>query len=335
MKGTVLNDQQFNSVLSNLYDCVLEPGLLLNSLKDIDRLLESDLCHLVGWTSGTNNTLLSLMTNSAMDSVQSVYANYFCTIDPRRQKAQRKEVGEVFVCSDYFDTNFVSKNEFYNDFLFSFNARYIIGTCLLRDDQHEICIVFNHNLGRDTFSPEQRLNVQRLIPHLQNTIRLILKAAPLRASIFAGEDGLNAFDQGLLVLDTNGFVNFANKSAQALLNKNSCIVSLNKKVVALWGQHKSLEELLYRVKTTRQPESITLHSFNAKTSEHEKYYLTVLAQPKDGYQAAVGKDGQGILGDIQTGANPLNSISFNVLPNADLLLIISKSQRQNGVSGSP
>jgi DNA-binding CsgD family transcriptional regulator len=327
------DEQQFNDLVNQLYESVLEPGRLASTLKNVDQYLDSDLCHLVGWKSGTDNTLLSLMTNANMDTAQETYADYYCQIDPRRKLAQQKPVGELFACSDYFDSSYAKKSEFYNDFLYSFNARYVIGGCLIRDASHEVCIVFNHNLGRNTFSSDQRLMVNRLLPHLRNSIKLMLHASPLRAGIFAGEHGLDAIDQGVIVLDRDGLIDFTNAKAETILNNKNCLVTNGKKLEATWGQHKELENVLSRVRMSRQAESLMLTSVNIKTNHYQKYFLTVLAPTKDGYQGYKSQTGLGVLGDEQAEVDPKNKISFNIFPNADLLILISSPEKQAVVTG--
>ena len=52
------------------------------------------------------------------------YAEYYGTIDPRRELLYAKGDAGWLQCHDHFDKLFVSRREFYNEFLIPVGARY-------------------------------------------------------------------------------------------------------------------------------------------------------------------------------------------------------------------
>lgn len=321
-------------ILEKLYDTVLQPERLADTLESLDRWLDSDLCHLVGMDRDEKSVCLSVMTNTTRSntdvaSMNRGYAEYFHLLDPRRRIARQGPTGRIFTCSDYFDGRYADRSEFYQDFLRPFGARYVAGGCLLRNDTQEIYIAFNHMLGRDPFTQEDIERIQSITPHLQRAIKLLVQTEAFRASLRAGELGLAALDHGVIVLSRSGAIVFANERASNVLGERRILRSNGNKLQAVQDT-SLLEDVLSRVHTSRLPESLALRTMTSSGREAQCLYLTILGVPLQRHEVNFRRP-KSDSSDNQFHAGESCS-SFNIIPNADLIVLISTPRRSATVS---
>lgn len=323
------------AILEALYDSIFEPVRLASALGAIDRWLGSDLCHLVGTDREEKSVCLSLMTDTTLSHsdaarAQQAYADYYHVLDPRRRIAHQAATGHIFTCSDYFDDRYAQRSEFYQDFLRPIGARYVAGGCLVRNEEQEIYVAFNHMLGRSPFTEDDLTRIRWITPHLQRAVTLLFQTSTFRAGLLAGEYGLDALDHGVIVLDRNHAIVFTNERARILLNEKRTLQSRSNRLIAS-RDGKLLEDTLARVHASRHPESLTLRTMNAGGTGIQKYYLTVLGVPLDGYGSSHPRH---LLEQTDfTAAHRSNfHAPFSILPNADLVILISSPRRSTTVS---
>ncbi|WP_179400888.1 helix-turn-helix transcriptional regulator [Burkholderia guangdongensis] len=262
-----------DGILVRFYDSVLEPDALLDALTAFDRWIGSSVAHLVAWDSATQTAPLSLMTRPEYLMAGDAYAQYYGAIDPRRALMMRRPVGDVFSCADHFDDRFVGRDEFYQDLLIPHGIRYIAGGCLFREDTLDIYVAFNHSIGQPAFSATQKRAIRRLMPHLKQTLRLMMRTESLRAGLFAGDRALDAMEQGVVVIDRRNEVVFCNRSAQAWLGTQRTARASGRRIETAGFWKDALLAAMERVRVHRRPESLTVRD------ARQTWHLTVLALP--------------------------------------------------------
>jgi DNA-binding CsgD family transcriptional regulator len=206
----------WDKLIGSLYDSIVRPDNLFDVIKSANNILESDLCHVLG-ISTSGRVLINQTTERGYEDTEHAYSAYYAKIDPRRHFMNSVALGKTYRCSSFFDTSFVSRNEFYQDFLIPRGLRYVLGSCLHRDKHQSIFIAFNHKLGRPQFSDEDERHFDRLIKHIQRTFKLMLENRHLGEALKAGEDYLYRHQHGVLGLTNDGRVSFANKHAENFL----------------------------------------------------------------------------------------------------------------------
>ncbi len=300
------NPEALDGLLAGFYDAVLEPEALLGALRAFDTWIGSSVAHMVGWDAVDRTVPISVMTRPEFLPAGDAYANYYGHIDPRRQLAQSRSVGEVFSCDDYFDARFVSGNEFYQDLLIPFGVRYVLGSCVHREGPLDVYLVFNHAVGQPAFSATQREAVTRLIPHLRQTLRLMMRNESLRAGIAAGEAALDALGQGVLAIDPHNGIVFCNPCAEAWLGRLRRVETAGRRLDSTGAWSPALGDAIARVRATRRPASLSMRSAG------ETWHLTVLAMPEPA-RASLGTAANTIL-------TPLR---------ADLMISVRRAERSD------
>lgn len=294
--------ETLDEIIVQFYDAILDPGAMLHALTEFDHWIGSRLAHMVGWDARTQSAPVNLMTRPEYMHAGEAYAEYYGKIDPRRAVVLNQPVGQVFQCADYFDNCYVDRSEFYQDLLIPNGMRYILGGCVYREDALDIYLVFNHAVGQPSFSQQQVQAVGRLMPHLQKTLKLMLRSESLRAGIMAGEMALESMDQAIVVLNPANEVVFCNRSAEALFKAQRILRVSGRRIESASFWNDTLSGAIGRVRESGKPESVPV---GAGVQTH---YLTVLTLPR-----ALG--GRGL-----------------ALASADIMILVTEAERSAAVS---
>lgn len=214
---------EFDRLVGLIYEIPLAPERLPAVLEHLTRWLDGDTCHLVGWRTASREPLLSVSVGLD-DGVGPGYAAYYAGIDPRRQLAlDRHTPGQLLVCHQYFDARFVSKSEFYQDYLLPVGVHYLLATTLLADASHLVQIAFQRYVGHGHFSTREMQWSERLIPHLQRAIALLTRGAALQQCADLASAGLEASPLAVIAIDRCGRPVFCNRRAEALLRDGAVL----------------------------------------------------------------------------------------------------------------
>jgi DNA-binding CsgD family transcriptional regulator len=304
-------------ILVRFYDAVLDPDALLDALTAFDHWIGSSIAHLVAWDSSTQTAPLSLMTRPEYLMAGDAYAQYYGAIDPRRTLMAHRQPGDIFSCSNHFDSRFVERSEFYQDLLIPHGIRYTAGGCLYREGTLDVYVAFNHAVGQPAFSATQMRAIRRLMPHLKQTFRLMTRSESLRAGLFAGDRALDAMDQGIVVVNRKNEIAFCNRGAEAWLGAQRTVRASDRRIEtsSLWSD--ALLAAMGRVRAHRLPESLTVRD------ARQTWHLTVLALP------SAANDAQGGPRSAPTrvpggGPAPTPAAAFRT---ADLMVTITRAQR--------
>jgi len=207
--------ERWDNLIAELHQSVLHPDLLADAVAVANTALESDLCHIVGFTPEGKETI-RVFTEKNLGRLGEMYAEYYTRIDPRRSFIETARVGAAYRCSAFYNDKFVSNNEFYQDFLIPEGFRYVIGSCLFRSAVQSIFVAFNHGNGRTDFSADEEYYVGRYIGHLSKVVSGIVRLAPV-AHALESETALDALGYGVAGISVTGRISYTNAVADRLL----------------------------------------------------------------------------------------------------------------------
>ncbi|CAG9270690.1 hypothetical protein [Paraburkholderia unamae] len=333
-KGAVGDLGLWDELVGELYESVLNPGGLQDTVKRIDRWIGSSFCHLMAWDDRNDRHHFSILTDHSFLGEAAKYEQYYGSIDPRRQYSTHQPPGTVFACHDHFDDSFVSRDEFYQDLIIPMGARYILNACILRESGISAYIAFNHTSGHGHFSAEQKQAVTRLVPHMQRTLRIAMRNERFRAGLFAGEAGLDALEQAVFTVDANDGIIFLNRSAQALLKGQTWVKARGRQLVACaFGDAAKLSAVFARVRLSRQPETLALHGgSDVQRAPESTQLVTVLPVAPEQLVRPVSSVTGSLFDDARpdAGGDPA-SFPF-VLGGAELVVLITPQRRKSTIS---
>lgn len=154
--------------------------------------LDCDGVHLIGWDEGKNEGLLSLITGHQIVGAEAAYLSHYQAIDPRRKTWSRAPTGVCIACHDELDDQYVSRSEFYQDFLIPHGPRYVAGGNIFRDGERHVDIAFNHLVGRSRFDGAKREALSGVMYHLARWMPMMVRANWLREAAASGQAWTNS-----------------------------------------------------------------------------------------------------------------------------------------------
>lgn len=304
-------------LLAGLYGSVLEPDTFLPTLTRINRWLDCDGVHVIGLDRAVSQVLVSMVVGDHLRDAEDLYRRHYRSIDPRTSLSAASSPGVLIACHDYFDDKYVRRSEFYQDFLIPHGPRYVMGGNIFHEGPRDIMIAFNHLVGRPEFSKAKKARVNALLPHFMKWAQMMMQAGKLRAAMSAGAHSLQILDQGVIALDKQLRVVYANPVADSILG-----LGLIRRGLGLQASHGlDTEHRIKRVHATRQSECFM--AIHAKGGRMTSLFVNAFAVSREGtgdHRAPL--DMQGLSGVSSLG-NPGESL-FHGLSRPNVIILLRK-----------
>lgn len=205
-----------DDLLADLYESALHPDRMQDVFGRINHHLDCDGFHLVGTDEDAGPIRINLTVGPEVTGAVQAYRGHYSSVDPRF--GLNSPTGLVLCCHDFADDQFVGRSEFYQDFLIPHGLRYFMGGYIYRNSGRNIIIAFHHLVGRPRFSQDEREAASGFMYHLTRWINLLLLADEVRGAASGGFFALDTLGQGILILDDQQHVLFANRAASHLLS---------------------------------------------------------------------------------------------------------------------
>jgi DNA-binding CsgD family transcriptional regulator len=211
-------DKKLDDVISVLYETVLHPNRMKEAV---------GLCGI--YAGGVDAQLMTidkktgLLTHSLLAetyfSVQGEadYVNHYMAIDPRLCIITEGRLGEWLRCSDVNSENFVKHNEFYQDFLLYYGARYSMVGRLYEDEAQYTAIGALRATNQQPFGEAEKIAAQRFGSHFQRVLHLQKHTQALQTKAELGAMAIDALALSMLIVDNKTRILHLNSSAEKLL----------------------------------------------------------------------------------------------------------------------
>lgn len=209
--------EQLSPLIAELYASIATPAALPLALRQLERLLDVDLVHLMINSNDQRHTLFQVYTNGAFLPAAESYRQHYSVLDPRKSILKQKPVGESYRCADYFDETFVSRDAFFQEWLIPHGGRYVGGGCVMRNQQQNAHLAFHHFLGRKPLDQDKMCVIKLLLPHVVQMLQLREQTQALRERAAIGLHALEHLQYGVAGLGEEGELRYANRQAEALL----------------------------------------------------------------------------------------------------------------------
>jgi len=301
------------TLMADLYESALLPEQIPDVLARINRALDCDGLHLVGKDEDNGGVFASVVIGERIAAAERDYLAHYHRIDPRLQIGLNSPTGVVVACHDFLDDRFVSRSEFYQDFLIPAGPRYVIGGNIHRTGGKNIHIALNHLMGRPQFSEEKRRDVAKYMFHLSRWARHLFLADELRGAASSGFFALDTLGQGILILDERAVVLFANQAARRLLGD----VLTARGFRTSWAPGTPLKAQFKQTIRDRQARTLPLtHPIGGRPTQ---LVLSLLPLPRDRGMGVRMPDGMAAVSRVLDPALPGG---IGVIPSASLVVLI-------------
>jgi len=212
-----------DEVILNVYEAANDRTHWPTALSRLSALTRSNFSNFVLVDKQRATAVFSTADATIPDKTNEEYIGHFSAIDPRLALARRLEPGHVLTCDQHFDAPYVTRSEFYQDFLIPFGGRYL-ACAKIMDDQHLNAVIgFHRNAGAGPFDRENLKTIGKVIPHLSQAALLFRRVSELNEENARLSNALDRMPWGIIKVDDKAHVLSCNKSAEAMLNRQDGI----------------------------------------------------------------------------------------------------------------
>ncbi|MGZ5621090.1 MAG: helix-turn-helix transcriptional regulator [Methylobacter sp.] len=232
------DDKQLDHLISVLYETVLDPSLWREAIGLCGQYAGGVDAQLLTMNKKTETVVSGILAGTTFPEQGNIdYVNYYGSIDPRIKFLGQGSINEWRCCHEVNNQHFADHNEFYQDFLIPYGARYLTaGRVDENCDQYStLCVL--RAVGQQPFDHAEQLAAQRFSGHLRRALRLQNHTQNLHVKAELGARAIDALALSMLIVDANGVILHLNVGAERLLNSQVC--SLISKVGRLTAAHPS------------------------------------------------------------------------------------------------
>jgi len=213
-------EDEFDRLIGVLYEVVTEPSRWPAALELCATFVGGIGAHLLSIDKKDNRVVLSLHGGAPMTEQNiAAYLEHFINIDPRQTSGMMNDAAphEWRACHAYLDKRFVSRNEFYQDFLVPQGSRYSMGAWVDDGPERHTLVGLHRSPDQAPFGVAERAAARRFSPHVQRALRLCRHTQELHAKAELGIRAIEALALPMLIVDGDARILHMNAAAEHLL----------------------------------------------------------------------------------------------------------------------
>ena len=255
-------ETEVDRVLGLMYESALAPERLPEAVAAMTAILDGDTCHLVGWDRCSGLPTVSVMTGLP-EVLGHEYAAHYGALDPRRNLLITHAPGHIMNCQEHFDDRFMSRSEFFQDYLLpKVGVQYLLAAGdLVEASGNLIVIGFQRYVGHGPFSASESKTLERLLPHLRRSLRLLMSIEMEKNEKRLGEAVAEISNLGMLALSSSGTVLWANRRGEGLLRDGVCLAQVQGRLQARdLGRNAALKQAICDTCADGRPRNVNLGS---------------------------------------------------------------------------
>jgi len=217
-----MGDEKFSELIASIYDAALDPGawpVLLNKLADA----LSARCGFIGSHNASTN--VTAMTAPRTDpEYLRWYTEYWASRAFLWKGLAKLPVGTVMVREMIISRAEFCRTDFYNEWCRPRGVEAVIATNLLLEGPLSTVMAAYRPYAEGDFDATETRLFAELIPHLQRAVRLQLRLADLDGQLEGSAEILDRLVQGVILVDAEARVIFANRAAESMLRAGRGLV---------------------------------------------------------------------------------------------------------------
>ena len=216
-------DEQFDHLIGVIYETALDSSRWKATIGLCGQYAGGADAQLLIMCKKTETPISGILAGTVFpEQGNADFVNYYGSIDPILKYLSQGAMDEWRSCHKVNTQYFIDHNEFYQDFLLAYNARYrMTGKVYQNNDQYSLFVVLRA-VGQQPFGDSEQRAAQRFSGHLQRALRLQTHTQNLQAKAELGARAIDALSLAMLIVDANGTILHLNTAAEHLLNNPAC-----------------------------------------------------------------------------------------------------------------
>lgn len=209
--------EQLSVIIESFYDAAMNPSGWQNVATSLACAFDAPSCAIqIQDNRATQSTILGFTDNYDAKSLAEYEAHY-CQYDPYVIGAKASAIGPAFVGQALIGDRELLASEFYNDWSRRVGVFHLVGSLLPLGPQAVGAIGIHRSYDMSAFTETDRSKLGLLLPHLTKALRIQSRLQHLEDQQKIGLDAMDALAVGIIVVSARGYVLFANKSAETIL----------------------------------------------------------------------------------------------------------------------
>jgi DNA-binding CsgD family transcriptional regulator len=139
------------------------------------------------------------------------YVEYYHGVNPIWQRVSNTPAGTVQADTMVIPRRELERTEFFNDYLAPQQIGGLLNSVVLVEEGRQTVVTMH---GHRQFDADDIALYKLITPHLQRAVQINLKSAQTQINHEASIEALDRLDEGVLFVDVNGLVIFANRIAK-------------------------------------------------------------------------------------------------------------------------
>ena len=211
--------RRMEAIVGALYDGVLMPDAWSHALADVCRQVDAGVFHF--FSIGTAPSVLPSVSNLESVGLHSglmrEYEEQHAGNDLRMSATLGLAVGQLMFDHEHVSPQEMSRSSVYADWLVPLGFRHTVATRVREVGSASDFLSFMRPKDANPFGAHDRVFIERLMPHLSRATNLRAQMGLLSRQASLGIAALQTLPQGMLVVDAQCLIHFANPAAERLM----------------------------------------------------------------------------------------------------------------------
>jgi DNA-binding CsgD family transcriptional regulator len=216
-------ETEYDNIVGALYEAAVRPEAWTQALVALSSWSGADCFHLMKWNTVSQQPEFNIH-GDGYEAAIHLYGEYYAGVDPRRALVSAGPVGDISACQDRFDASFISRSEFYQDFLGRFGMRHTLSSLVHDAGGRQVLLGLVRASERGAYTDEQIARVERIMPHFVRASGLWQQTQDLQAMLAIEHQVSMASGYAVFGLDAAASLVHANAQAEALLRDGDSLV---------------------------------------------------------------------------------------------------------------
>jgi DNA-binding CsgD family transcriptional regulator len=280
-----------DQLIGDLYETALNQDGFLETIQRVAEWVGADIFHMYSVDAHNDVPRFSYYTPQATNfgAMIARYVEYYRSLDPRVNLVNGHAANTWFACQDHFNEGYVSRSEFFQDFLIPNGLRYMFGSRIASEGCDDVLVALVRAAGRPAFTQRNREELASVSGHMQRAIRCWQGASELHHSAAIGAEMSAQLNVAAIVLDRQMRAVSLNPEAQTLLRTATSVKLRSDRLVATSLRvNDALQATFARVAKTGHGETFVLE--NPLNGSHD-IFLSINALPSATGAARTGGPG--------------------------------------------
>lgn len=251
----MMNDENLDALILQIYDAALDDAQWPALVHALAKLINAEDSILFGSPDAGNDRMvvLSPMSNADSSTAEAYEAHYW-QHDIWKANASKHGLahsGAIFHGDQFIKRSAFRETEIYCDFFKPMmNGTGVVLTSILEEatpsQPMPLVLSFYKSLHAETFTSHDERLIRQLMPHLQRALLIRRKMTEERQMRQLREQVLDQSKDAILLLDTTGWILFANRKAEMMLRQGNPTVKQGRLFSRNIQENKVLSHALHK-----------------------------------------------------------------------------------------